>query len=115
MNELTYNKEYHYWDSISVFLDIDSLIYILVSMMIFWGIARIILKVRKKEKISIFVFISRYMIISAVPIFLLFAIQLIMSGMYVTNNIIITFLPLVYGILIQAIFMIVRKSKKEKK
>jgi len=114
MNELVYDKKYHYWDSISVFLDIDSLIYMLVSIMIFWGIARIICKVKKKEKISIFVFISKYTIISAIPIFLLFAVQLIMSGKYIKNNIIIAFLPLVYGVLIQVIFMIIRKFKKEK-
>ena len=91
MNELVYDKKYHYWDSVSVFLDIDSLIYILMLMMIFWGISRI----KNKEKISIVDFISKYMINSSIPIYLLFAVQLKMSGMYIKNNIIVTFLPLV--------------------
>ena len=114
MNELVYDKKYHYWDSVSVFLDIDSLIYILVSMMIFLGITRIICRVKKEEKISLFDFISKNMIISSIPIFLLFAVQLIMSGKYMKNNIIITFLPLLYGILIQVIFLIIREFKKDK-
>ncbi len=114
MNELVYDKKYHYWDSVSVFLDIDSLIYILVMMMIFWGITRIICRVKKKEKISVFDFIRKYMIISAIPIFLLFAVSLIMSGLYIRNNIIIAFLPLVYGVIIQVIFMIIGKIKKNK-
>lgn len=43
-NEMTYDKKYHFLDSFSVFMDIDSLIYILISALLIWMIVNIYCK-----------------------------------------------------------------------
>lgn len=110
-NEMTYDKKYHFLDSFSVFMDIDSLIYILVSAWLIWMIVNIYNKSQKKKKVYFGAFISKYMVLCSIPVFVFYAITLIMSGMYVFNNIVILFLPLVYGIVIQLGCSIFTKKK----
>ena len=87
-NEMTYDKKYHFLDSFSVFMDIDSLIYILISALLVWAIVNIYYKSKKKDKIHFGVFVSKYMLFCAIPVFVFYAIMLIMSGVYVFNNIV---------------------------
>ena len=111
--EMTYNKKYHFLDSFSVFMDIDSLVYIFISALLIWIIANIYSKSKKKKKIGFSIFVSKYMFVCAIPVFVFYAIMLIMSGIYVFNNIVILFLPLVYAIVIQFIFSIFLKQKRK--
>jgi len=112
-NEMTYNKKYHFLDSFSVFLDIDSLIYILISALLIWTIASIYSKTKKGKKIQFSIFVSKYMFACAIPVFVFYAIMLIMSGVYVFNNIVILFLPLLYALIIQLIFWIIFRNKNK--
>ena len=111
-NEMTYNKKYHFLDSFSVFMDIDSLIYILVSALLIWAIVNIYFKAKKKNRINFGVFVSKYMFFCAIPVFVFYAIMLIMSGVYVFNNIVVLFLPLVYAFVIQLVCYLLIKQKK---
>ena len=110
--EMTYNKKYHFWDSFSVFMDIDSLIYIFISTLLIWIIANIYSKSKKGKRISFRIFVSKYMFVCAIPVFAFYAIMLIMSGVYVLNNIVILFLPLLYAAIIQLIFRFCFKKKE---
>lgn len=112
-NEMTYNKKYHFLDSFSIFLDIDSLIYILISTLLIWAIANIYIKTKKRQKICFSIFVSKYMLVCAIPVFVFYAIMLIMSGVYVLNNIVILFLPLVYALIIQLIFRIIVRNRNK--
>ena len=103
-NEMAYNKKYHFLDSCSVFLDIDSLLYILISTLLIWLIVNMYYKWKKRKKISFDVFISRYMLVCSIPVFVFYAIMLAISGVYVFNNIVILFLPLLYASIIQFVF-----------
>ena len=110
-NEMTYNKKYHFLDSFSVFLDIDSLLYILISALLIWQIVNMYYKWKKRKKISFGVFISRYMFVCSIPVFVFYAIMLVISGVYVFNNIVILFLPLLYASMIQFVFSRLIKKK----
>ena len=57
-NEMTYDKKYHFLDSFSVFMDIDSLIYILISALLVWIIVNIYAKSKKRAKIGFGWFVS---------------------------------------------------------
>ena len=111
MNELEYRKSNHYIDSPSVFWDLDSLIYIVALGLIIWGIIRLVSRIRNSRKMSFAEYISKYFYSAYVPIFLLFFVQLLISGVFIPTNIIICVLPLVYGLIIQIIFLIVRKIR----
>ena len=108
---MVYDKENHFIDSFSVWLDLDSCVYIIVILLIAWGVTRLVQKTKKKDKISLLKFTSKYMIFCSLPIFVLFAVQLIMSGLFVANNIIVTFLPLIYGAIIQLICHIIVRHR----
>lgn len=114
-DEITYNKKYHFLDSFSVFLDIDSLIYILISALLIWAVANGFSRMKKGKKIRFGTFVSKYMIICAIPVFLFYAVMLIMSGVYVYNNIVVLFLPLLYAAIIQFVVRIILKNKKNSK
>lgn len=109
MEELVYDKKYHFWDSVSVWLDADSIIYLAVVVLIAFGLMVLISKIKHKEHISFFDFLRKYTFVCALPIFALFLIQLIASGIFVKNNIIVTFLPLLYGVVLQGIFVMIGK------
>ena len=111
MNELSYEKKWHFWDSPSILLDIDSLIYLVVSVVFIWGIVCIVKKRMKKDSIKLSDFIGRYMILCSLPVFCIFLVQLIMSGKFILSNWIVTFLQLIYAVIIQAIFIIIKKPK----
>ena len=112
-NEMTYDKKYHFLDSFSVFMDIDSLIYILISALLVWAIVNIYYKSKKKDKIHFGVFVSKYMLFCSIPVFMFYAVMLIMSGVYVFNNIVILFLPLVYAIVIQFVFTLYLSGRRD--
>ena len=112
-NEMTYNKKYHFLDSFSVFMDIDSLIYILISALLAWAIMNVYHKFQKKNKISFGVFVSKYLFFCSIPVFVFYAIMLIMSKVYVFNNIVVLFLPVVYAIIIQFVVRILLKKKRK--
>lgn len=107
---MVYDKDYHFWDSPAVFLDVDSIVYIGVLAVVAWLVVRLIQKIKGKEKISIIDFLAKYMILCSLPIFILYLCQLIPSGWYTLNSVTICILPLVYGVLVQIIFMVVRKQ-----
>ncbi len=111
-NEMTYDKKYHFLDSFSVFLDIDSLIYILIFALLVWIIANIYAKSKKRAKIGFDLFVRKYMFVCSLPTFIFYAIMLVMSGVYVFNNVVILFLPLVYGAIIQLLVSIIIKHKR---
>ena len=111
-NEMTYDKKYHFLDSFSVFMDIDSLIYILISALLVWIIVNIYVKSKKRAKIGFGWFVSKYMFVCSLPTFIFYAIMLVMSGVYVFNNVVILFLPLVYGVIIQVLVSIIIKHKR---
>ena len=111
-NEMTYDKKYHFLDSFSVFMDIDSLIYILISTLIAWLIVNIYAKSKKRSKIGFSWFVSKYIFVCSIPTFIFYAIMLVMSGVYVFNNVVILFLPLAYGAIIQGIVNIIIKQKR---
>ena len=113
-NEMTYDKKYHFLDSFSVFMDIDSLIYILISTLIAWIIVNIYGKSKKRAKIGFGLFVSKYMFVCSIPTFIFYGIMLVMSGVYVFNNVVILFLPLAYGAIIQGIVNIIIKQKKSR-
>lgn len=111
-NEMTYDKKYHFIDSFSVFMDIDSLIYILISALLIWTIVNIYVKSKKGAKIGFGSFISRYMFVCAIPTFVFYAVMLVRSGVYMFNNIVVLFLPLVYALVIQLVAGIIMKRKR---
>ncbi len=111
MENLVYDKKYHFLNSLSVWLDLDSLVYILAVLLLAWGITNLICKCRKQRGIKLFRFAKKYMILCALPIFILFAVQLAMSGIWTSGNILIAFLPLLYGAVIQIIFIIINPKK----
>lgn len=111
MNETIYNKPYHYIGSPSVFWDLDSLVYIVVLGLIIWGIIRLVGKIRHGRKMSILEYGAKWFFTAYVPVFLLFFISLMMSGNFIATNLIISFLPLVYGIIIQVVLLIVKKVR----
>ena len=113
-NEMTYDKKYHFLDSFSVFMDIDSLIYILISTLIAWLIVNIYAKSKKRSKIGFSWFVSKCIFVCSIPTFIFYAIMLVMSGVYVFNNVVILFLPLAYGAIIQGIVNIIIKQKKSR-
>lgn len=110
-NEMTYDKKYHFLDSFSVFLDIDSLIYILISALLVWLIANIYTKSKKRANIGFASFVSKYMFVCSLPTFIFYAIMLVISGVYIINNVVILFLPLVYGAFIQLLACKIIKRK----
>lgn len=103
-NNLDYNKPYHYIDSPSVLLDLDAVVYILLLALVIWWIVRTLQKIKNKEKISFGDFCATYLYVSYVPWFILFMTQMIISGRYLATNIIISVLPLPYGVLMQLVF-----------
>lgn len=113
--ELVYTKENHFIDSPSVFWDLDSFVYIFVLALIIFGIVRLVQKKKGADKISFVHFLAKYMIVCALPVFVLFLVQLLMSGVFIPTNWIITFLPLVYGIIIQLIFFAIYKFSSKNK
>jgi len=66
-NEMTYDKKYHFLDSFSVFMDIDSLIYILISTLIAWIIVNISAKSKKRATIGFGLFVGKYMFVCSIP------------------------------------------------
>lgn len=105
-----YGKPFHYLLSPSIWLDLDSLIYIVVVALLAFGAVRIIVKCKNSnKKVKIIDFFARFMIPCSIPVFLLFFIHLIKSGQWTVSNIIVSILPIVYGAIIQLIFIIIRK------
>ena len=114
MNEMTYNKQYHYIDSISVLLDLDTVIYIFVLALIIWGIIRLVLRIKKKQEMRFLDYLGKYFYSAYIPVFIFYSIQLIMSHQYIATNIIINFLPVVYGVVLQLIFRTICNGRKRK-
>lgn len=114
-SNLVYDKPYHYIDSISVFLDMDTPIYTFVLALIIWGIIRLVCKLKGKRGMSFLEFLARYLYTAYVPVFLFYLVSLIISQKFITTNIIITFLPLVYGVILQAIFIWIKRIRDKKK
>lgn len=112
-NPDAYGKPFHYLLSPSVFLDLDSFVYIVTVALLVFAVTRIVQRQKKKEKMGLVNFLGKYMIICSIPVFLLFFIQLAMSGQWSASNVIISVLPLVYGAIIQLIFMLVRKITRK--
>ena len=112
MKEMNYDKPYHYIDSISVFLDLDTVIYIFVLALIIWGIIRLVQKVGKKQGMSFLCFLAKYLYAAYVPVFVFYMVQLIMSHQYIVTNIIISCLPIVYGVIFQLIFKVIRNRRQ---
>ncbi len=110
-NPEDYGKPFHYLLSPSTFLDLDSFVYIVVLALLVFGIVRLVAKCKGRKGISFIDFFAKYMFACSIPVFLLFFVQLAMSGQWVVTNIIITCLPLVYGLIIQLIFMLIKKLK----
>lgn len=109
----SYGKPFHYLLSPSTWLDLDSFVYIVVAALIVFGVVKIVAKCKNDKKaVKITDFLARFMILCSLPIFLLFLIQLIMSGQWTARNIIICILPILYGTLIQLIFVIICKIRK---
>lgn len=113
-NPEAYSKPFHYLLSPSVFLDLDSFVYITAVALLVFAVLRIIQKSRGRKGTGLVDFLARYMIICSVPVFLLFFVQLTVSGQWNANNIIISVLPLLYGLIIQLIFMLIRKLRSKK-
>lgn len=114
MFDENYSKPFHIAGSLSMFLDLDSFVYVMLTSLIIWLLVRLLQKKRGLKRISYITFMSKCTLFCAVPIFLLFLIQLIISGQMVLSNWIICFLPLIYGIIIQLIFYGIKKIKNEK-
>lgn len=110
MFDENYSKPFHI-GSPSVFLDLDSLVYIVISLIVIWLVVRLIQKKKSNAKSGFVKFASKYMILCAMPVFLIYLIQLIVAGKMVVTNWIICFLPLVYGAILQLIFFGVGKIK----
>ena len=108
-NPEEYGKPFHYLLSSSTFLDLDSFVYIVVLTLIVFGIARLVAKCKGRKGIHFIDFFAKYIFVCSVPVFLLFFVQLAMSGQWVMTNIIIACLPLLYGLIIQLIFMLIKK------
>lgn len=105
-----YGKPFHYLLSPSIWLDIDSFIYIVVVAMLTFLVVRIVKRGNNtKNKINLIDFLAKYMLACSAPVFFIFFIQLIISGQWTANNLIVSFLPIVYGVIIQLIFTMVRK------
>lgn len=105
-----YGKPFHYLLSPSIWLDLDSFVYIVVVALIVFGVVKIVAKFKKsKKKVKIIDFFSRYMLACSIPVFLLFFIQLYISGEWILSNIIVSILPIIYGAIIQLIFVVIRK------
>lgn len=107
-----YGKPFHYLLSPSNWLDLDSLIYIAIVAILVFAVARIVAKCKGKKGTNIIDFLAKYMFICSVPIFILFFIQLVLSGQWRLDNIIISILPILYGGIIQLVFMIINKVRK---
>ena len=85
------------------------------GMDIVFGIARLVAKCKGRKGIHFIDFFAKYMFVCSVPVFLLFFVQLAMSGQWVMTNIIIACLPLLYGLIIQLIFMLIKKKITKEK
>lgn len=107
MNNLEYNKEYHFIDSPSVFWDLDTLIYLAILSLIIWGTIRLFGKIKDARSMTYPEYCARFLYTAYIPIFLFYFIPLLISGMFIPSNFIISFLPLVYGGIIQLIFHLV--------
>jgi len=107
-----YGKPFHYLLSPSIWLDLDSLIYITIVAILSFAVVRIVAKGKRKKGTNIIDFLAKYMFICSVPVFILFFIQLILSGQRRLDNIIISILPILYGGIIQLVFMIINKIRK---
>ena len=114
MNELVYDKDYHYIDSISVWLDVDTVLYLAVIILLVYKTLHIIKSYKKKECISLFTFVKKYSLICALPLFALYAVQLCLSNIYIYKNIVTTILPIIYALIIQCVFILIDKIKKKK-
>ena len=112
MFDSSYHKPFHIGGSPSVFLDLDTLVYITVLALLSWLIVRVIQKKKGKAEIGLAVFVSRYMLFCSGIVFLAYLVNLLLYGQMVLNNWIICFLPLVYGGIIQLIGFIAVKMKK---
>ena len=113
MFDKSYSKPFHISGSPSVFLDIDSLIYILICSVLAWFLIKVIQKIKGKNQSGYCEFISKYMIICAFPVFVAYLITLLLNGKMVLSNWIICFLPLTYGLIIQVFLVFVRKMKQK--
>lgn len=111
-NRLEYSKELHWVDSPSVFWDMDAVIYIAILSLLIWGIVRLVQKKKGSEKIRFIDYCAKYLYTAYLPLFILFAVPLLMSGQYyILSNIIISLLPLVYGVILQLLFILIRKMR----
>lgn len=105
-----YGKPFHYLLSPSIWLDLDSIVYIVVVALIVFCAVKIVAKFKKsKKKVKIIDFFAKYMLACSIPVFLQFFIQLFISGQWIMSNIIVCILPIIYGAIIQLIFVIIRK------
>lgn len=112
MFDSSYHKPFHIAGSPSVFLDLDTFVYITVLALFSWLIVRGIQKKKGKDKIGLAMFVSRYMLICSGVVFLAYLVNLLLFGKMVLSNWIICFLPLLYGGIIQLIAFIAVKTKK---
>lgn len=110
MFDENYSKPFHIV-SPSVFLDLDSLVYIVISLIVIWLVIRLIQKKKGNDQSGFVMFASKYMVLCSMPIFIIYLIQLIVAGKMVVTNWIICFLPLIYGAILQLIFFGVGKMK----
>ena len=111
MFDENYHKPFHISGSPSVFLDLDSLVYILCCSLLGWLLVRAIQKRKGKKESAYFEFISKYMIVCSLPVFAIYLVTLLLNGKMVLSNWIICFLPLIYGLIIQAFTVFVEKMK----
>lgn len=106
-----YSKPFHYLLSPATYLDLDSFVYIVVLALLVFAIVRLVAKCKGRKGISFVNFFAKYMLVCAAPVFLLFFVQLAMSGQWSVSNAIICFLPLLYGLILQLIFKLIQKLK----
>lgn len=113
MFDNSYSKPFHISGSPSVFLDLDSLIYIVVSSTLVWLIVCAVKKIKGIKPSSYFEFIGKYMIVCALPVFIINLIMLFMNSKMIFTNCIICILPLLYGLVIQILFTFIRKYRRK--
>lgn len=115
MFDENYSKPYHISGSPTVFLDLDTLLYLLLISFIVWLVVRSVQKRRKRKQISYTSFMSRYLLACSVPLFLGNLITLLLFGKMVLANWIICFLSLIYAGVLQLLFWGMENKQGQRK
>lgn len=115
MFDENYSKPFHYAGSPSPFLDLDTFVYIMIIALEIWLVLRRVQRKKGKTQILYSEFMSRYMLPSSAILFIIYLISLLLNGKMVLSNWIVCFLPLLYSTIIQFIFYMYRKIKKQEK